>query len=187
MSLLTRKIPSSLDAAGEEGLRSLPAWIIALAGLVVLSVLVAVIAFGIGVMRRTVAQPASTSMSDGGYVYFTSDQSGKAEVYYLDSKGKLVQFTHTPAQYESWSPVPGAGGYVYFTSDQSGKAEVYYLDPEGKIVQFTHTPGQYESWSPVPAAGGYVYFTSDQSGKAEIYYLDPKGKLVQFTHTPGPV
>ena len=56
-------------------------------------------------------------------------------------KGKMVQFTHTPGQYESWSPVPAADGYVYFTSDQSGKAEVYYLDSEGKTGPVHPYPG----------------------------------------------
>jgi len=165
-------------------IKGLPIWLVSLAGLVVLVGLIAGIVFAARWRRPQVVQPMPAPVS-AGIVYFASNQSGKAEVYYLDSKGKLVQVTQTPDPYGSWSPVPAANGYVYFTSNQSGKSEVYYLDPKGKLVQFTHTPGRYESWSPAPAEGGYVYFTSNQSGKAEIYYLDPKGKLVQFTHTPG--
>ena len=162
-----------------ERIKIRPVWILALVGLVVV-----VIVFVVWRTRPPSAQPVLTSVSTG-YTYFTSNQSGKAEVYYLDPHGKIAQFTHTPGQFESWSPAPAAGGYVYFTSNQSGKAEVYYLDPEGKMAQYTHTPGKFESWSPAPAAGGYVYFTSNQSGKAEVYYLDPEGKMAQFTHTPG--
>jgi serine/threonine protein kinase len=161
-----------------------PYWLIGLAGVVLLAGLAAGTAFAVRWMRPQAVQIAPSSAS-AGYVYFASDQSGKAEIYYLDSKGKIVRVTQTPDPYGSWSPVPAKNGYLYFTSNQSGKAEVYYLDPNGKIVQFTHTPGRFESWSPAPAANGYVYFTSNQSGKAEVFYLDPAGKLVQFTHTPG--
>ena len=156
-----------------------PVWILALVGLVLV-----VIVFVVWRLRPPSAQPLLTSVS-ARYTYFTSNQSGKAEMYYLDPEGKITQFTHTPGQFESWSPAPAAGGYVYFTSNQSGKAEVYYLDPQGKIVQFTHTPGQFESWSPAPAAGGYVYFTSNQSGKTEIYFLDPEAISHRVTQTPG--
>ena len=161
-----------------------PAWMVALAGLVLLAGLIAGIVFAVHWRSPQVVLPLTSPVS-AGIVYFASDQSGKAEVYYLDSKGKIVQVTQTPDPYGSWSPVPAANGYVYFTSNQSGKSEVYYLDPKGKLVQITHTPGRYESWSPAPAEGGYVYFTSNQSGKVEIYYLDPKGKIVQFTRSPG--
>jgi serine/threonine protein kinase/Tol biopolymer transport system component len=155
-----------------------PAWIGGAAGLlgvVILSILLAAL-LGSGSAHGPAA---------GRVVYFTSNQSGKAETYYLASNGKLVPVTHTAGQYESWSPFPASGGLVYFTSNQSGKAEIYYLNSQGKVVPVTHTPGNYESWSPAPASGGIVYFTSNQSGKAEIYYLNSKGKVVPVTHTPG--
>jgi serine/threonine protein kinase/Tol biopolymer transport system component len=155
-----------------------PAWIIALVGLV------AVVIFAVwGISQLAVKTPTATVAAEINY--FTSDQSGKPEIYYLNSKGVLVQVTYTPDPYGSWSPVPAANETIYFTSDQSGKAEVYYLDSKGKVARVTHTPDPYRSWSPVPAEAGIVYFTSNQSGKAEIYYLDSKGNLVQFTHTPG--
>ncbi len=158
-----------------------PVWTIVLTGLIVLAAAITLALWG---MRRLAVRLTPAPVSSG-YAYFTSDQSGKAEIYYLDSKGKIIRVTQTPGRYESWSPVPATSGYVYFTSNKSGKAEVYYMDPKGKLVQFTHTPGSYESWSPVPAASGVVYFTSNQSGKTEIYYLDSTGKMVQVTQTPG--
>jgi hypothetical protein len=79
-------------------------------------------------------------------LYFTSNQSGKAEIYYLDSKGKMVEVTNTLEPYESWSPIPAAAGIVYFTSNLNGKAEIYYLDSKGKLAPVTHTPGRYGSW-----------------------------------------
>jgi Tol biopolymer transport system component len=64
----------------------------------------------------------------------------------MDPKGQIVQVTHTPDPYESWSPAPAATGYIYFTSDKNGKAEVWMMDPKGQIVQVTHTPDPDESW-----------------------------------------
>jgi serine/threonine protein kinase/Tol biopolymer transport system component len=155
-------------------------WMWAAGGLVIAGIILGVVLL----VRGNQASRVS-SLNSGGYMYFTSNESGKAEVYYMDPSGKKVQYTHTKGNYESWSPAPAVGGYVYFTSNESGKAEVYYMDPSGKKIQYTRTKGNYESWSPVPASGGYVYFTSNESGKAEVYYMDPSGKKVQYTHTKG--
>jgi Tol biopolymer transport system component/tRNA A-37 threonylcarbamoyl transferase component Bud32 len=176
-----KKITLQLGALLRGKIRSIPVWILVLAGLFVLAGAAALTVLGV---RRLTAQSVPTSVSDG-YVYFTSDQSGKAEIYHLDPKGQVVRVTQTPGGYESWSPAVAENGTIYFSSNQSGKTEIYYLDSTGKLVQVTQTPGGYESWSPVPAGNGVVYFTSNQSGKAEIYYLDPTGKLVQVTQTPG--
>jgi serine/threonine protein kinase len=160
--------------------KTYPAWTFALLGLLAL----VVIAFAVIGIRRLAARSASAPVSTG-YIYYTSDQSGKAEIYYLDSKAIAHQVTQTSGDYRSWSPVPATNGYIFYTSDQSGKAEIYYLDAKAISHQVTQTPGDYQSWSPFPAAGGLVYYTSDQSGKAEIYYLDSKAISHQVTQTPG--
>jgi len=121
-------------------------------------------------------------------IYFTSDRSGKAEIYVLineANEGKVLRITDTAGEAESWSPVVSLSGHVYFTSDRSGKAEIYALTNKGKLLQITDTPGEAESWSPAVSLSGHVYFTSDRSGKAEIYALTNKGKLLQITYTPG--
>ncbi len=125
-------------------IKTRPAWIVVLVGLVAV---IALAVWGITALIAGFAHtpPATVSVPSthaaGRVVYFTSNQSGKAEIYYLDSKGELVPVTHTPGNYESWSPFPAAGGNVYFTSNQSGKAEIYYLDSKGALVPVTHTPG----------------------------------------------
>ena len=108
-----------------------PSWIIAFVGLVV------VIIIAIWGVHSLYIMPAHA-----GYVYFTSDHSGKAEIYYMDPKGKIVRVTDN--EYARWSPMPAGNGYVYFTSDQSGKAEIYYMDPKGKIVQVTNN--EFDCW-----------------------------------------
>jgi Tol biopolymer transport system component len=63
-------------------------------------------------------------------IYFTSDRSGKAEIWLLmneANEGKVLQITDTPGSYESWSPVVGLSGHVYFASNRSGKAEIWAL------------------------------------------------------------
>jgi serine/threonine protein kinase/Tol biopolymer transport system component len=116
-----------------------------------------------------------------GNIYFTSNRSGKAEIYRLNRNGEVVQVTHTPGKAESWSPVIQLQD-IYFTSNRDGKTEIYRLS-NGKTVRVTNTPGKAESWSPV-VHGQITYFTSNRDGKAEIYRLD-NGKIVRVTQTPG--
>src|SRR3989304_6796560 len=85
-------------------------------------------------------------------IYFTSDRSGKAEIYVLineANEGKVLRITDTAGEAESWSPVVSLSGHVYFTSDRSGKAEIYALTNKGKLLQITYTPGE-----EAEAAGG---------------------------------
>ena len=107
--------------------------------------------------------------------YFTSNQSGKTEIYGFNTftgEGPR-QITHTSGAHESWSPTTDClGGNIYFTSNESGKTEIYGFNTftgEGPR-QITHTSGAHESWSPTTdCLGGNIYFTSNQSGKTEIY------------------
>jgi Tol biopolymer transport system component len=126
-------------------------WII---GIVIVGMLVVVgVLMKTGILTFTSAQMPGTKgqlnspvSEANGYLYFTSDKNGKAEIWMMDPKGQIVQVTHTPDPYESWSPAPAANGYIYFTSDKNGKAEVWMMDPKGQIVQVTHTPDPDESW-----------------------------------------
>ena len=118
----------------------------------------------------------SPALGYGGYLYFTSNRDGKAEIYYLDLNDKnrnAVRVTRTDDPYESWSPALGYGGYLYFTSNRDGKAEIYYLDLNDKnkdAVRVTQTDNPYGSWSPV-VRGQNIYFTSDRTGRDQVYML----------------
>jgi hypothetical protein len=111
-----------------------------------------------------------------GYLYFTSNRDGKAEIYYLNLKDKNAEakrVTHTEDPYESWSPALTYDGYLYFTSNQDGKAEIYYLnlkDENSKAKRVTYTEDPYESWSPV-VRGQNIYFTSNSTGRNEVYIV----------------
>jgi outer membrane protein assembly factor BamB/uncharacterized protein YeaC (DUF1315 family) len=117
--------------------------------------------------------------------YFTSNRSGKREVYRFSSDGQIVQVTHTPGTGESQSPVPGPGGVLYFVSDRDRKRDIYRIDSTGAIVRVTHSPGTAESWEPAVGPDGTLYFTSDRDGTREVYQLNSSGMTLRVTNTPG--
>ncbi len=117
--------------------------------------------------------------------YFTSNRSGKREVYRFSSEGQIVQVTNTPGQAESWSPVQTSGSVLYFVSDRAGKREIYRINGVGQVERVTNTPGSAESWSPAVGADSALYFASDRTGKSEIHRIDSTGQVVRVTHTPG--
>ena len=122
--------------------------------------------------------------SVSGSTYFTSDRTGKREIYRLDNEDEATRMTNSPRDGQSWSPSSTAGGNIYFTSDRDGKREIHRLSNAGESTRMTNTPGNSESWSPSSSADGSVYFTSNRSGKREIYRLSNSGKTVRMTNTP---
>ena len=130
----------------------------------------------------------SPVMNLGGNLYFTSDRTGKAEVFGFNTKtGELWQITTTSGRAESWSPVLDPGGILYFTSNRTGKAEIFGFNTKtGELWQITDTFGGKESWSPAIDPGGILYFTSNRTAKAEIFGFNTKtGELWQITTTSG--
>ncbi len=115
-------------------------------------------------------------------LYFSSDRSGKYEIYYLKPDSKIKQITHT-ASGQSWGPALSPTSTLYFTSDRDGKSEIYAL-ASGAAVRVTTSPGKSHSWRPIPGFFG-LYFVSNRSGKNEIYYIGLFGPVVQVTNTPG--
>ena len=120
-----------------------------------------------------------------GQLYFTSNRTGKAEIYRIQNDGQAQQITNTPGSAASWAPAIGSFGQLYFTSNRTGKAEIYRIQNDGQAQQITNTPGLGASWSPAIGPFGQLYFTSDRTGKAEIYCIKDDGKVQQITNTPG--
>lgn len=117
-------------------------------------------------------------------ILFTSDRSGKREIYRMTSSG-VEQITRTPAQGESWGPVPEPSyGGVLFVSNRDGKFEIYRLSSAGS-ERVTNTPGDGESWSPVAASDGSILFTSNRDGRRDIYRIKPDHTSERVTYTPG--
>ncbi len=114
--------------------------------------------------------------------YFTSNRSGKSEIFMLIDDD-VLQVTQTKDPAESWSPDVSSNGILYFTSNRSGKAEIYMLFND-KVSRVTQTSGGGESWSPIISPDGTLYFTSDRTGKAEIYMLFDD-KVSRVTQTSG--
>jgi Tol biopolymer transport system component len=46
------------------------------------------------------------SVAKDGSLLFTSNRSGKREVYRMDKEGEILRITHTPGIKESWLPTP---------------------------------------------------------------------------------
>lgn len=128
-------------------------------------------------------------LRQSGYerIYFTSDRSGKVEVYYLDEHARAVQVTNSPGNSISWGAMEENNGRVYFTSDRSGRNEIWYIDAIAhKAVRVTYSPGNSSSWGAMQGAGGRIYFTSDRSGKPELYYLSERlSQAVRVTYSSG--
>lgn len=124
----------------------------------------------------------------GGYerIYFTSDRSGKLEVYYLDEQARAVQVTYSPGTSISWGAMEGDSGRIYFTSNRSGENEIWYIDDANKAIRVTYSPAKSSSWGAMQGARGRIYFTSDRSGQPELYFLDEKrSQAVRVTYSSG--
>jgi serine/threonine protein kinase/Tol biopolymer transport system component len=176
-----RKMTLQLGMLLRRKVRNIPVWTIALVGLLVVAVVVALAVWGV----HRQASPMVLYSASGANIYYTSDQTGRAEIWYLDAQAVSYRVTRTPGGGQSWSPALAANGFVYYTSNQSGRAEIWYLDAQAVSHRVTQTPGGHQSWSPMPAPDGNIYYTSDQSGNAEIWYLDGKAVSHQVTQTPG--
>ena len=77
----------------------------------------------------------------GGNIYFTSNQSGKTEIYRFNTfTGEGArQMTYTFGAHESWSPVI-RGHNIYFTSNRSGVTQIYRLTRNEVAIT------DFESW-----------------------------------------
>jgi serine/threonine protein kinase len=129
--------------------------------------------------------PASRLLGTDGGLLFTSNRTGRREVYGLTSSGEVIQLTRSPDRTESWGPVFEPDGDALFTSNRTGKQEVYRLHWEGEIVRLTYSSGGAESWEPAVEPDGDVLFTSTRDGKREVYRLRADGNSVRLTYSPG--
>lgn len=147
-----------------------------------LSVVVVVVAIIITAWWFT--HPVSMPFVSSLPFHFTSDRSGKNEIYRIGSNGESIQVTNSPGNSTSWGAVFSPDGKLYFTSDRSGKYEIYRIDSNGETVRVTDSSGNSSSWGPAFSKDGKMYFTSDRSGNAEIYRIETTGKTAQVTSSP---
>jgi caspase domain-containing protein/WD40 repeat protein len=117
------------------------------------------------------AENWSPAIGSFGRLYFTSNRTGKAEIYEFISDGHVRRLTNTPGQAASWSPAIDPFGRLYFTSNRTGKAEIYEFKSDGQVRRLTNTPGGSESWAPV-IRGQNIYFTSNRNGRNGVYLLN---------------
>jgi Tol biopolymer transport system component len=125
---------------------------------------------------------------DGKKVAFTSDRSGKYEIWVCDSDGRnSQQLTFSPegvgAGTPRWSP---DGRYIAYDSGASASgptAGIYVISAEGGSPRLVTDSGVVPSWS---KDGRSIYFFSSKSGDRQIWRVPADGgKTVQITKAGG--
>ncbi|MFQ5570250.1 MAG: DPP IV N-terminal domain-containing protein [Rhodothermales bacterium] len=124
---------------------------------------------------------------DGKKLAFTSNRSGKYEIWLSDQNGgnsiKLTSFGGPFTSTPRWSP---DGRHLVFTSRPGSQADIYVIDAEGALpYQLTHEPSDdmAASWS---QDGRWIYFSSNRSGTWQVWKLPAQGgKAVPVTTQGG--
>ncbi len=113
---------------------------------------------------------------DGSMIAFSSDRDGDNEIYVLNARPRVVQFS--PVQLTdnsdddrdpSWSP---DNSMIAFTSGRDGDYEIYVMSFDGSgVIQLTDNSDddRLPAWSP---DGSRIAFHSDRDGDNEIYVMN---------------
>ena len=128
---------------------------------------------------------------DGTKIAFSSDRSGRSEIWVADASGSNAHSLTSFAR--DVSPVwnPRTGGQIAFVSGRTGEPQIYIMDKDGANVQYM-TDGGYAispSWAP---NGGLLAFSWNRKygpgdpGGQDIYVMDIASKRwLQTTHEAG--
>jgi TolB protein len=111
----------------------------------------------------------------GDQIAFTSDRTGKNQLYLMDLDGsnqRQVTFSAGNDIYATWSP---DGQRLVYWSNRDGNEEIYTLDlSTGQETRLTYNPAIdiNPAWSP---KGDRIAFASESDGRFQIYLMDPDG------------
>ena len=129
---------------------------------------------------------SADAAEDVRYISFSSNRSGNADIYIIDTNGenlRNITDRRTNEADATWSP---DGRFLAYSSDQNGNFDIYVMDIEtGKNRRLIQDPGidACAAWSP---DGQWIAFCSNRSGSFEIYKMDVRGKNLQrLTRLPG--
>lgn len=109
-------------------------------------------------------------------IVFSSERFGSADLFMVDTAGRLKRLTNDPAQ-ERQPALSPDGRFVVYSSDHNGSSDIYLLDLSDETIrQLTLNAGnnRYPSW-----ADDRIVFTSDRDGTPQIWMMGLDGSSPQ--------
>ena len=123
---------------------------------------------------------------DGSRVTFSSDRSGKFEIWVCNGDGSNpVQLTSLDASSGTprWFP---DGRRIVFDSQKEGQAEIYVIDTDTRVPRRLTSDPSDEAVPSVSHDGKWIYFSSTRTGRWEIWRQPAEGgEALQMTHEGG--
>lgn len=123
---------------------------------------------------------------DGSRVTFSSDRSGKFEIWACNGDGSNpVQLTSLDASSGTprWFP---DGRRIVFDSQKEGQADIYVIDADTRVPRRLTSDPSDEAVPSVSHDGKWIYFSSTRTGRWEIWRQPAEGgEALQMTHEGG--
>ncbi|CAN5534959.1 hypothetical protein BH24ACT26_BH24ACT26_22510 [soil metagenome] len=150
------------------------------------------IALGISALVAGVVSPAgATFPGDNGRISFSSDRSGRLQIYTMSPHGgRLEQLTNAPGNsiFSDWTP---DGEWILFDSDRPTggcdedgcNVDIFIMSAEGEHVRRLTRGPSFDGDPAVSPDGKSIAFGSDRDGDPEIFTMRLDGThLEQLTH-----
>jgi TolB protein len=117
----------------------------------------------------------SSLAPDGNSVVFSSNRSGRLEIYEMDLNGNLWQVTRGLERVFAPSISPD-GRQIVFTHQTGGYQEVWVMNRDGSSPYRVYGQPQGEGWDPVWSPdGNQIMFAGGSPGNVQIYTINKDG------------
>jgi hypothetical protein len=116
--------------------------------------------------------------ADGKWIYFSSNRSGKFNIWRIQANGKggIGQITDSPSSQDDYEPVLSPDGkHLAYASLRTGSKvwQIWFCDPDGALPTQICEGGQ-PAWSPDSSKLAYVA-ANPTTGKDNIWIVDADG------------
>ena len=124
---------------------------------------------------------------DGRRIAFSSDRSGRTEVWVCDSDGSNpVQLTSFGGPLTGTARWPPDSRQIAFDSRPEGHSDIFVIGPEGGLPRRVTTETSEDDVASWSRDGRWIYFTSNRSGTPQVWKVPAEeGKPVQVTMKGG--